>query len=803
MGDKMKTALRKLWGDIRATPGRYSMMVIAIAFSSAAIVAMLLAYIVLTREVQRNYMATNPSSVQIMINQKNTDDEIEHALSTIVKNPTIDDAEIAGQFYSKVEISPNQFVTALIFVLPDLPSVQINKPTLDAGEWPDINEILLERKALGVAKTIIGKDIQLIGQNGIIHSLRVSGSVHGPALAPANTEHMIYGYMSKASFLLLQESVDAHFIKLTVKPEKQNVLAIEHIGEEILHNISSIVDVTEIRIPPLELHPHQTQMESGLKMLLLFSLLAVVLGAVLIATTIWGLLAQQVQQIGIMKTIGASSTQIFSLYFILLSIIGVIALIIGFPLGILAGNTFIDIAANLLNINIIDYSLPKSVWILNIIFCIGLPLLISIFPIRTAAIKTIRAALDDYGISNYSTEKTQTGWKFTFISPLWMMIFRNIFRRRQRLFFTLILLAVAGATFISSQNLLSSWDKLGAQAQAYRHYQIEARFSDSISIDIIKTEMQKISGIERVEYFTRYSATPITASGFAIKRVYPDGGHGNLTLYAVPTNTDMFSIQLTHGNWLNDNGINAGMDEVVINQTAWHHFFSEKTIGDRIDVQVEGKNYQYRLSGIIAEPLTGASFYIIPQSSLKPNAVRIRLDKSVAYSIDDFAVQLEKTLKQSNIYLQGITTENHRKISSSGHLKIMVLVLVMISITMILVGFISLAIIISTSVNERLREFAVMRTLGAKHLTIFSLVINESILITLCSYLLAFPIAILFSFCMVQVLASISLQPLTVTTSISGLFNWLWIALVGAIIAAFIPALNAMRFTIKEALGYS
>ncbi|MBK8185991.1 MAG: ABC transporter permease [Cellvibrio sp.] len=798
----MKTALRKLWGDVAATPERYSMMVIAIAFSSAAIVAMLLAYVVLTREVQRNYMATNPSSVQIMVDKKNSDDEIEKALSTIVKNPAINDAEIGGQFYSKVEISPNQFVTALIFVLPDLQSVRINKPTLDAGEWSGINEILLERKALGVAKTLIGKNIQLIGQNGSTHSLRVSGSVHDPALAPANTEHIVYGHMSKSSFLHLQEPVDAHFIKFTVKPEKQNTLAIENIAEDIVDDIAPIVDVTEIRIPPLGMHPHQTQMESGLQMLLLFSLLAVVLGAVLIATTIWGLLAQQVQQIGIMKTLGASSTQIFSLYFILLTIIGVIALIIGFPMGIWTGNGFINLAANLLNLNITDYSLPKALWILNVIFCIGLPLVMSIFPIRAAAIKTIRAALDDVGISHYSAEKNQTGWRFRFISPLWIMILRNMFRRRQRLFFTLILLAVAGATFMSSQNLLSSWDKLADQAQEHRHYQIEARFPDWISTNSIKTEIEKIPGINRVEFFTRHSATPITASGFAVKRVYPDGGHGNLNLYAVPPNTDMFNIELMYGNWLKDTGVNTELDEVVINQTAWHHFFAEKKLGDRIDLQIGETNYQYRLAGIIAEPLAGAGLYVHPQSH-KLNALRIELDDTTASSIDDVAVQLEKTLKQSNIYLHGISTENNRKISSSGHLKIMVLVLVMISVTMILAGFISLAIIISTSVNERLREFAVMRTLGAKHLTIFSLVINESLLITLCSYLLAFPVAILFSFCMIQVLASISQQPLTLTTSISGLFYWLLIAMVGAILAAFIPALNAMRFTIKEALTYS
>lgn len=798
----MRTALRKLWGDLVATPGRYSMMVIAIAFSSAAIVAMLLAYVVLTREVQRNYMATNPSSVQIMINQKNSEDEIAHALSTLINNPNIDDAEIGGQFYSRVEVSPNQFVNALIFVLPDLSNIRINKVTLDQGEWPIANEIVLERKALGVAKTSLGNNIQLAGKKGIHHRLRVTGSVHDPALAPANTEHIVYGYMSQASFLQMQETLDAHFIKLTLKPEQQNSQLIDAIAEDAANQIASMVDVTEIRIPPLGLHPHQTQMASGLQMLVLFSLLAVILGAVLIATTIWGLLAQQVQQIGIMKTLGASSTQIFSLYFLLLSLIGLTALIFGIPLGIFAGHAFIDLAANLLNINISDYSLPKALWIFNFIFCIGLPLLLSVFPVRAAAIKTIKAALDDYGISHYSVNNTQTAWQFRFFSPVWTMIFRNMIRRRQRLFFTLFLLAIAGATFISSQNLLSSWEKLGAQAQEHRHYQIEARFPDGISTETIRAEIEKLSDINRLEFFTRHAATPITPSGFAVKRVYPDGGHGNLSLYAVPTNTEMFDIRLMQGSWLKDTGVNTDLNEVVINQTAWHQFFSEKTIGDRIDLEIDNNIYHYRLVGIITEPLTGASLYVHSQLH-KPNALRIKLDDPSRSAIDNIAVNLEKSLKQSDIQLLGISTETHRKISTKGHLKIMVLVLVMISITMILVGFISLAIIISTSVNERLREFAVMRSLGAKHFTIFSLVINESLLISLFSYLLAFPIAILFSFWMIQVLATISQQPLTLTTSISGLLDWLLIAMVGAILAAFIPALNAMRFTIKEALTCS
>ncbi len=151
--------------------------------------------------------------------------------------------------------------------------------------------------------------------------------------------------MSQAAFLELNESVGENFIKFTVSPEQLNTAAIESIAADTVKNITPLMAVHEVRVPPPAQHPHQTQMTSGLRMLLLFSLLAVVLGAVLIATTIWGLLAQQVRQIGIMKTIGASSTQIFSLYLILVSAIGMLALLIGFPLGILARTSW-NIQAN-------------------------------------------------------------------------------------------------------------------------------------------------------------------------------------------------------------------------------------------------------------------------------------------------------------------------------------------------------------------------------------------------------------------------------------------------------------------------
>lgn len=794
----MRTALCKLWGDIAATPGRYAMMIIAIAVSSAAIIAMLLAYSVLTRAVQSNYMATNPAAAQLMVGQVDVMSNAESILSLVRKNPAISDAEVGANTYFKVEVASNQFVTALIFIVPDLEKVRINKVRLDAGKWPKRGEILLERKALGVAKISLGDQLKLSGENGVTHLLAVSGTVHDPALGPADTEHIVYVYMSQATFLELNESLGESFIKFTVLPEQLNTTAIENIAADIVKNLEPLMVVHEVRVPPPAQHPHQTQMTSGLRMLLLFSVLAVVLGAVLIATTIWGLLAQQVRQIGIMKTIGASSTQIFLLYLILVMAIGVLALLIGFPLGIWAGNSLIAMAADLLNLNITDASLPISLWVFSVIFCAGLPVFMAIYPIHVAATKTVRAALDDCGVAEVFSGTNKSYISLNFLSPIWVMTLRNIFRRRGRLSFTVLLLAIAGATFLSSQNLLASWNALGLKAQAHRYYQIEANFSEANSQEVISAALQKMSGINEVEFFNKQGVSPVARNGLAIERVYPDGGHGNLKLYAVPVQTTMFSLDIIQGHWLSEHKA----DEVVLNQSAHSSFFHEKKIGDMIDVYAHDRPKQFRLVGIMSEPLAGAGLYINSTNST-PNSFRLSLDDMGVSNIDSFAVQLDHGFKRAGLSIGSIATENHRKKSGNGHLMIMVLILVMIAIAMILVGFLSLATVMSTNVSERLREFAVMRSLGAKNSTIVSLIVNESVLIALSSFLVALPIAGLFSVLMVQMLAGMTMQPLSVAISANGLMSWLCIAVLGAVLAALLPALNTTRFSIREVLVYT
>lgn len=93
--------------------------------------------------------------------------------------------------------------------------------------------------------------------------------------------------------------------------------------------------VREIRIPPPGMHPHQRQMTTVLVLLLAFSAMALMLSAILVATSLAAMLARQVREIGVMKTIGARTDQIVGMYAVLVAVIGLVVVLLSQPFAIL------------------------------------------------------------------------------------------------------------------------------------------------------------------------------------------------------------------------------------------------------------------------------------------------------------------------------------------------------------------------------------------------------------------------------------------------------------------------------------
>src|SRR5690349_4686516 len=178
---------RKLIRDLQLARGRMTMMVIAIAISIFGVGAILGAYTILRREMDKNYLGTNPASAFIEL------DRVDDALVQAVRErPGISDAEGTSWVSARAEVKPNEWMPVLFFVIPDFEASRISKVNPEAGAYPPTEgTILVEREVLPMLNMQIGDVLAVQTANGGNQQIRISGTVHDPALAPAWQEQMV------------------------------------------------------------------------------------------------------------------------------------------------------------------------------------------------------------------------------------------------------------------------------------------------------------------------------------------------------------------------------------------------------------------------------------------------------------------------------------------------------------------------------------------------------------------------------------------------------------------------------------
>ena len=791
---------QKLFRDLWTTKGRMAMMVIAITVAIFGVGTILSSYTILTREVSRNYLGTNPAVASLEM------DKIDDSLvSTKRLHPEIAAVEASSIILARIEKQPGEWMPLLLFIVKDFKAIRINTFRPISGAWPPPEgTLLLEREALPLLKAKVGTALRVQTPNGSKRSITISGLVHDLGLAPAWQEQTVYGYLTPATLAWLGEDSTLHLLKITLKDQTLDMAKAEQTVSKFAGWLKQQgYLVKEIRIPPLGKHPHQSQMTAILILLLIFSIMALVLSAILTAVLINGLLVQQVRQIGIMKAIGARSWQIASVYLVLIVLVGIMAAIFGLPTGIAAGRGFAKVVAQLLNITIYSELIPGWVYQVLWLAAVLVPLLTAYYPIIRATRITVREAINDYGISRKMFGSNRLEILLGKISLV--LALRNTFRRKSRLLLTLCLLAAAGAMFITSLNVKTAWECYIKNAAANRHYDLEIRLNRPELDSKILMTIGNISGVKQVE---SWNITPVAVSrpdGLAIVRTYPDGGHGSLTMRSNPPGSQMLQSPLLKGRQLQQGNTN----EVVLNHLATA-FFPNVKVGDSIQLIVVDSAIILRVVGIVKEVLTPATTYVSPETFAKSvsqegqsNSLRLALKKHDLQSQVMIIKQIEHVLEQEDIRVKTIISEQLLDGALNGHVYIFILALIVMALIMAVVGGLGLMSAMGTNVTERTSEFGIMRTIGAKSSTVLRNIILEGIFISLLSWLIAILFSLPLSIFIDRLLGIMSFRsPLPLTISPYAIVIWLIIVVLGAITTSAYPAWKASQLTIRETLTY-
>ncbi|MBV9339484.1 MAG: ABC transporter permease, partial [Acidobacteria bacterium] len=390
----MKATTRKAVGDAWQERTRSSFVIAAIALGVAAFLALLASYAILTRELNRGYLATNPASAVLHVDA--VDDRM---LAATLADPEVGTAEARRTVPGRIKVGPAQWRELRLFVVSDYGAIRLNKMVPEQGAWPPANgEMLIERDAVQVARARIGQTFVIRTDDRQDHILRISGRVHDVGQAQARMENSVYGYITPQTLVQLGQKPALDLLYIQVATNKYDEAHIRKVAERVKQRLEGDgYLVRGLEIPAPGKHPHADLMRALLLAMFSFGVLLLGLGGVLALNFIAALMAAQVRQIGVMKAIGGTRGQIVRIYLLEALLLGGTASVIAIPAGLWGAHLLCPYMAMFLNFDVTSFAIPGWVFALTALVGLFVPVAASAFPVWRATAMPARMALANTG----------------------------------------------------------------------------------------------------------------------------------------------------------------------------------------------------------------------------------------------------------------------------------------------------------------------------------------------------------------------------------------------------------------------
>lgn len=795
---------RKLGRDVVVERGRVLLMVVAISVSLMGVGSVLGAYGILSREMPRNYLGTRPAAAALEIAGG-----VDRALvDEVRRRPGIAEAEAGDIVMARAKVA-DDWMPLLLFVVDDFNDLRLNRFVPLDGAWPPPSgTMLMERSAGQLLQAGMGQLVLVKAPHGVARSLRISGVVHDPGLAPAWQEREGYGYITPATLALLGESAAMGELRVAFSERPFDLDAIEAKVNELSAWLSGRgKPVVEARVPPPGKHPHQNQMFGVIFLMIAFSVMTLGLSAILVASSIAALMARQAREIGVMKALGARGGQLAWLFVAFVMLMGLVALVFAVPTGVGVARALAGMSARMLNLELADLSIPW--WIFAVQGGAGLlvPLAFAAVPIVRSSRMTVREAMDQHGVDVTRAGERRVAWPLVLagrtsrVSRTLSLVVRNTFRKRVRLILTLGLLSMGGAMFMAALNVSRGWEHIVDRVYEDRTYDVEVRLdAPAAVVNVVRT----IEGVGRVEAWGRKGTAVWRAGQVDVVRTYPDGSHGSLTLVAPPVGTTLVRFPLLAGRWLE-----AGdRDAVVLNHMVLGQLPDTK-VGDRITLSVDGRPTRWRVVGIVEEVGSAGAAYVTDEafrratgSAGRVGMLRIATSVSSPEERAQVIRAIDSRLAGEASNVEAVIPLAMLRTAMGDHVIVLIRMLLAMAALMATVGLLGLASTMGTNVLERSREIGTMKTVGATPRRIGRLVVGEALLVALLSWIVAAVVAVPLTSMIGGTVGTLAFRvKLPLTFDLRAVLGWLVLVGVSAAVATALPARRASRLTVWAALG--
>ena len=790
----------KLFRDLWNNKGRTLQVVFIIGLSAGSIGMIMGTRNLMIPGMQEIWQSQNPAMINLFTGYLDEDEllVLEHEDGVTL---------LEGKSNTIIEwrLNPEgEWQQAGLTVRADYENQKLNRLELMDGSWPEDDMIAVGQDAESFFGIPPGEEIYL-RVNEREYKVQLVGTVYDQLVTPAYFGGMAQLYTTGDYYEKLVGT--SGFNQVLVSAPEYDEVAVTGLADRLQEKLRKQgYDSGRFIVDPNE-HIFQNQMDGIFLVLTILGFVALGLGLLLVYNTVNVVIAQQVDQIGIMKAVGAGTGHILRLFFLSVFIYGLLALLLALPIAVFGAWGITTWLVGSFGADLGSFELSQPAVLLVALLCLIAPVLASLVPVISGARVTVREAISTYGLSTSTGLLERAIARARLISRLVLITISNTFRHKRRVVLLEVGLVLSGLMFMAVVAVRDSVE-----------YTTRDVFFSVLNADItlVFETPQRISYIEDLtishpnvkaaEMWGLGSAT-IRPAGQAESE---DDESINL-LFGVPLPTQLFVAEIRGGRWLDPNDSYA----IVLDPELAEEI--GVGIGDWVTLKyAEKKERDWQVVGLSFIPFI-PNTASVPRDVLlhdlgfvgRGQAVWIQTVQDDAQSQIAIAKNLRDFYKQNHVQIaaqrglfgMGDSTAEVAAVLI-GQMNFLLVLLGVMAVVIGAVGSVALSGSLALSVMERRREIGVMRAIGASSWTIFRLFIGEGLLLGWLSWLVALPLSIPAGQGMSLATGSALQSEFFYNFTPIGPVLWLVIITILSIVASWLPARGATKISVRESLAY-
>ncbi|MFA5985471.1 MAG: FtsX-like permease family protein [Methylococcaceae bacterium] len=804
----MNTLVYKLWADVWLAKQRSLLAVLNIAIGVFCVGNLLGMIDIQLRLMDAAHQQSVPSHINLILRS----DAAPELLSQIKGLP-----EVAGvdtmtpitMHYRKVGTTPWQ--TATLIIRPDYQQQHFDKTVLQTGAWPKPGTVAIENLSAQFTGLTVGDSIEVDSAQTQLN-LAIGGVVRHPFIKPpkfggqahffADTSIAPLFGVKTQNFRQLLVQIKAPYSAdqaRTVASQLRAMLAEQHIA----------VNVTLLQDP--NQHWGRPFLAGLNEVLQIMALLSLAMACVLILNTVSAHMAAEINQIGILKALGASTYSIAQLYLGETLLMSIAALFIAIPLGVLGAYLSSCQLLGLFNIDCDGFEYSKRALAIMLLGGLLAPLLAALCPILRGVAIPVRKAIASYGIGTDFGYSRFDRWLERlgahFLPTLYAAALGNLCRRKIRLLLTQTVLVLAGVMFLVLMGLIASVNLTLDNELKRSQYTVLMGFSSDQDEEKLSAIANSVVALQRSAFWQR-SPLEISANATVLRQK----GSLGIQMLALPTANALYQPLIESGRWLQPR--DDGQRVLVISADTAQ--LNGLQAGDQVDVKLDAETQSWQIIGtyrwlagnnFVIEPIYAPLVSLRSITKNKAGASFMLLNAKVANLAEEN--RLLQQLKQ-RFQGQGITLDAYMTLAKLGQrefaqnqFKPVISTLLGLAAMIVSIGGIGLSGTLAISVLQRTREIGVLRAIGASSGTVFRLFLSEGLLHGVIAWSVSIPLAYISAEPIARQLGKTMLGiPLDFAFDWYAVWYWLAIVFIMTCIAAFLPAKKAAAMSVIDSLSH-